>query len=110
LNKNKMGVTGVSRGAIVASMVATMDSSLAALVLISGFYDPEYSLSILEARAPSNPDIADMVKSMKEEMGSDAWRFYQRSALLQVEKIKTPNNDKAVLKKTGSQKLLKLSL
>ena len=32
------------------------------------------------------------------------------SSILSIEKIKTPNNDKAVLKKTGSQKLLKLSL
>lgn len=79
---DKVGLFGYSRGAIVASMVATRDPKLAAVVLVSGVYD-------LEEYYPKirRPGIA---RRMDDETGGIPAAFRARSAIHHAEKIRSP--------------------
>lgn len=81
IDPKKIALVGYSRGAIVASMVATKTPDLAALILGSGFYDfsQYYEAASLGIK-----------KAIENECGLGASRFEERSALLFSEKIKSP--------------------
>ena len=82
---DKVGLYGISRGAIVASMVATQDPKLAAVVLVAGTYD-------LEEAYPMS-DIRGLLRNIDLETdGTPPTReaFRARSAIHHAEKIKSP--------------------
>ncbi len=71
-------------------MVATQDQKLAAVVLVSGFYDFKKALSRLREIGKSNPYVAGMVADLERESGTTDEALRERSALLSVERIRTP--------------------
>jgi dipeptidyl aminopeptidase/acylaminoacyl peptidase len=77
----KIVVEGISRGAVVASMVAARDSTLRAAVLIGGVYDLKGYYNDQCVRGP-DPSLADAIcRSIKEEMPINKEEFANRSAL-----------------------------
>lgn len=74
---------GYSRGAIVASMVATRDHRLAGLVLGGGVYD----LADAHARLPAGSVLGD---NIARESGATPEAFRARSSLLHAESIRAP--------------------
>ncbi len=81
VNPNKVALYGYSRGAIVASMVATRDPKLAAVVLGAGAYD-------FFSWYPT--PLRGIDANIRQETGTSAEAFRARSAIYHVEKIKTP--------------------
>jgi dipeptidyl aminopeptidase/acylaminoacyl peptidase len=83
IKDNRVLIQGVSRGALVAGMVAAHDSSIKGIVLISGLYDlPAYASHAKSAMAIS------VVDSMKAETGSTAEALKVRSLLYYAQDIK----------------------
>ncbi|MBT4793126.1 MAG: prolyl oligopeptidase family serine peptidase [Halobacteriovoraceae bacterium] len=77
----KIALIGYSRGAIAASMVATKDQRLAALVLGAGFYDFKQYFQ----------DAPQGIKNaITRECGTNESMFNERSALKHVTSIKSP--------------------
>lgn len=76
---DKVALYGLSRGAIVASMVATRDQTLAAVVLAAGAYD-------FFTWYPTPMGGANI----RREAGTSAEAFRARSAIYHVDKIKAP--------------------
>ncbi len=83
ISSNRVVIVGISRGALVAGLLAAHDPSIAGIVLISGLYD----LSIFVAHWKS-PQARQIVNSITEETGggSDALRL--RSVLNYAGEIK----------------------
>lgn len=80
---NRVLIQGVSRGALVAGMVAAHDPSIRGIVLISGLYDlPVYASHAKSAMAVS------IVDSMKVETGGTAEALKARSLLYSAQDIK----------------------
>jgi dipeptidyl aminopeptidase/acylaminoacyl peptidase len=80
---NRVLIQGVSRGALVAGMVAAHDPSIRGIVLISGLYDlPAYANHAKSAMAVS------IVDSMKAETGGTAEALRARSLLYYAQDIK----------------------
>jgi dipeptidyl aminopeptidase/acylaminoacyl peptidase len=80
---NKILIQGVSRGALVAGMVAAHDPSIRGIVLISGLYDlPAYASHAKSAMAVS------IVDSMKAETGGTTEALKARSLLYYAQDIK----------------------
>lgn len=80
---NRILIQGVSRGALVAGMVAAHDPSIRGIVLISGLYDlPAYASHANSAMAVS------IVDSMKAEAGGTAQALKARSLLYYAEDVK----------------------
>ena len=77
----KVAIFGYSRGAIVASMVATQDQKLAAVVLGAGAYD-------FFSWYPT--PLRGIDGNIRVEAGTSAEAFRARSAAYYVEKIKAP--------------------
>ena len=77
----KVALYGYSRGAIVASMVATQDPQLAAVVLGAGAYD-------FSRWYPTPVRGIDM--NIEHEAGTSAEAFRARSAILHVDTITAP--------------------
>lgn len=78
---DKIALYGYSRGAIVASMVATQDQRLAAVVLGAGAYDfSELYKSTLSG----------IKTNIRTEAGTSDEAFKARSSIYHVEKIKSP--------------------
>ena len=73
---NKIVIEGISRGAVVASLVAAHDASIAGIVLISGLYDLN---SFAAARKSGEARL--IVRSMIEETGGGKDALWARSAL-----------------------------
>jgi len=90
---DRVALEGVSRGAIVAGLVATHDTRIRAMVLISGAYD----LPTLFGSNPG-PRPAALSRSMVDEMRSDiaketdgsANALRERSVLATASRIRTP--------------------
>jgi dipeptidyl aminopeptidase/acylaminoacyl peptidase len=83
IRENKVLIQGVSRGALVAGMVAAHDPSIRGIVLISGLYDlPAYASHAKSAMAVS------IVDSMKAETGGTAEALRSRSLLYYAQDIK----------------------
>jgi len=81
MNPNKVALYGYSRGAIVASMVATRDPKLAAVVLGAGAYD-------FFSWYPT--PLRGIDANIRLEAGTSAEAFRARSAMYHAEKIKAP--------------------
>jgi len=81
VNPNKVVLFGYSRGAIVASMVATKDQNLAAVILGAGAYD-------LFKWYPT--DLRGINTNIETEAGTSSKAFRDRSAIYHVDKIKAP--------------------
>jgi len=80
---NRVLIHGVSRGALVAGMVAAHDPSIRGIVLISGLYDlPAYA-----SHAKSEMAVS-IVDSMKAETGGTAEAWKSRSLLYYAQDIK----------------------
>jgi dipeptidyl aminopeptidase/acylaminoacyl peptidase len=80
---NRILIQGVSRGALVAGMVAAHDASIKGIVLISGLYDlPAYVSHAKSAIAVS------IVDSIKAETGGTAEALKARSLLYSAQDIK----------------------
>jgi dipeptidyl aminopeptidase/acylaminoacyl peptidase len=73
---NKIVIEGISRGAIVASLVAAHDVSIAGIVLISGLYD----LTTFIAN-PKSAEAKLIARSMVDETGGGSDALRARSAL-----------------------------
>lgn len=78
---DKVALSGYSRGAIVASMVATRDQTLAAVVLGAGIYD-------FFKLYPTG--IRGIDANIRNEAGTSDEAFRARSAAYHVEKINAP--------------------
>ena len=78
---NKLAIYGYSRGAVVASMVATKDPTLAAVVLGAGAYD-------FFSWYPT--PLRGIDANIRQEAGTSAEAFRARSAIYHVDKIKAP--------------------
>ena len=81
VNPNKVALYGYSRGAIVASMVATRDPKLAVVVLGAGAYD-------FFSWYPT--PLRGIDANIRHEAGTSAEAFRARSAIYHVDKIKAP--------------------
>jgi dipeptidyl aminopeptidase/acylaminoacyl peptidase len=76
-------IEGISRGALVAGLVAAHDPSIRGIVLISGLYDlPSY------ARAARSPMSLSIVDSMKAETGGGEDALKARSLLYVAQGLK----------------------
>jgi len=80
---NRILIQGVSRGALVAGMVAAHDPSIRGIVLISGLYD----LAAYASHAKSAM-AASIVDSMKAETGGTAEALKSRSLLYCAQDVK----------------------
>jgi dipeptidyl aminopeptidase/acylaminoacyl peptidase len=78
---DKIALFGYSRGAIVASMVATQDQRLAAVVLGAGAYD------FFKWYPTPLPGID---KNIEMEAGTSNEAFKARSSIYHIDKIRTP--------------------
>lgn len=78
---DKIGLSGYSRGAIVASMVATKDTRLGAVVLSAGMYD-------FNEGYPTG--ITGLDHNIEIESGTTDAAFAARSAMLHTGKIRAP--------------------
>lgn len=81
VNPDKIGLMGYSRGAIVASMVATKDTRLAAVALAAGMYD-------VKSGYPTGIRVFD--RNIRREAGTSDEAFKARSAVHHAERIKSP--------------------
>lgn len=88
---DRIALEGVSRGAIVASLVAVRDTSIRAMVLISGEYD---FASPIDGSTPAGrraQEHRDFVRpAIAEETDGSPAALQARSALLQASRIRTP--------------------
>jgi dipeptidyl aminopeptidase/acylaminoacyl peptidase len=81
VNPSKVGLYGNSRGAIVASMVATKDPPLAAVVLGAGAYN-------FFSWYPT--PLRGIDANIEREPGTSAEAFRARSAMYHADKIRVP--------------------
>jgi dipeptidyl aminopeptidase/acylaminoacyl peptidase len=80
---DRVVIQGISRGALVAGLIATRDPSLAGIVLISGLYDlPEFAANLKTAQA------RQIVNAMADETGGGSDALRTRSVLYAAQKIK----------------------
>jgi dipeptidyl aminopeptidase/acylaminoacyl peptidase len=83
VKNNQIVIEGISRGALVAGMVAAHDPSIRGIVLISGLYDlQEY------ARHAKSPIAISIVDSMKKETDGSDNALRSRSLLNYAQDIK----------------------
>ncbi len=82
--KNKLVIQGISRGAMVASLIAAHDDSVSGIILISGLYD----LTQFVAEANKNQIKQAVMDSLIAETGGGAEALRTRSALPFAGKIK----------------------
>ena len=91
VRRDRIGLEGVSRGAVVASLVAARDTTIRAMVLISGAYDFVTPLDSSTAAGRRNIARRDQVRSdIAAETDGTAAALRARSALSQVSHIRTP--------------------
>ena len=79
----KVVIEGISRGALVAGLIAARDASLAGVVLISGLYDlPQFAANSKSAQAKQ------IVDAMVDETGGGSDALRARSILYSAQNIK----------------------
>ena len=88
VNPNKIVMEGVSRGAVVASMVAAGDSKLRAVVLISGVYDMKLFYNTQCLSGSKTPVVGSICESIRQEMPVTDQGFSDRSARDYASKMK----------------------
>lgn len=83
VSANKVVIEGVSRGAVVAGLLAAHDPSLAGVILISGVYDlPQFAADSRSTRAQQ------IVQAMRSETGGTREALQARSVLYSAQNIK----------------------
>jgi dipeptidyl aminopeptidase/acylaminoacyl peptidase len=83
IKADRVLIQGVSRGALVAGLVAVHDPSIRGVVLISGVYDlQEY------VQHPKSAAAGTVIDSMKQETGGSEDALKARSLLFNAQKIK----------------------
>jgi len=89
VQRDRIGLEGVSRGAIVASLVAAADTGIRAMVLISGAYDFVTPLDSTTAAGRRNIARRAIVRDdIARETDGSQGALRTRSALLQAKKIR----------------------
>jgi dipeptidyl aminopeptidase/acylaminoacyl peptidase len=83
IKENRIVIQGISRGALVAGMVAAHDPSIRGIVLISGLYDLQ-----AYARQAKSAMAASVVDSMKMETGGTDEALKSRSLLFFAQDLK----------------------
>jgi|HubBroStandDraft_3_1064219.scaffolds.fasta_scaffold33707_2 dipeptidyl aminopeptidase/acylaminoacyl peptidase len=88
VDPRKIAIEGISRGAVVAAMVAAHDANVRTAILIGGVYDLKgyYNDHCAPARKTSMPD--SICQSISEEMPINDEEFANRSALDYAANIK----------------------
>jgi len=86
----KIAVYGVSRGAIVAAMLTTRDSRLAAAVLMSGTYDLGELYRRISAPSETRFLLTAIAANLRHETDASEEAFRARSALAHAATIRTP--------------------
>ena len=82
---NRLLIQGVSRGAMVAGLLASQDSGIAGVIMISGVYDlPEY---VREAKSPMQKSVVD---ALITETGGSEQALRSRSVLYFAQNFKAP--------------------
>jgi pimeloyl-ACP methyl ester carboxylesterase len=82
---NGILIQGVSRGAMVAGLLASQDSGIGGVVMISGAYDlPEY---VREAKSPMQKSVVDALIS---ETGGSEQALRSRSVLYFAQNFRAP--------------------
>lgn len=88
---DRIALEGVSRGAVVASLVASRDTTIRAMVLISGVYDFTSRLDSSTAAGRLNIARRNQVREdIARETDGTAASLRARSALSVVDRIRTP--------------------
>lgn len=89
VNPGKIFLYGISRGALVASMVATQDPSLKGVILDSGFYNLR---TVKDQRTLSNiaKETMRMIANIGKEAGLDENALHLRSSMDYISQIKSP--------------------
>ena len=83
VTSNKVIVVGISRGAIVAGLIAAHDPAIAGVVMISGVYD----LAAFVAH-PKSPETSGIVRVIVAETGGGSEALRSRSVLNVADRIK----------------------
>ncbi len=82
-SSDKVVIEGISRGALVAGLIAAHDNSIAGIVLISGLFDLSQSMA-----NPKSSHAQDIAQSMKQETGGGSDALLDRSVLHFARNIK----------------------
>jgi len=91
VRRDRIALEGISRGAVVASLVAAQDPSIRAMVLISGVYDFVTPLDSSSAQGRVNIARRNKVRSdILSETDGTLGALRARSALAVVDRIRTP--------------------
>lgn len=91
VRSDRVALEGVSRGAIAASLVAVTDTTIRAMVLISGEYDFATPIDVTTPAGRRAQNDRDFVQAaIKAETDGSVGALRIRSALLQVDRIRTP--------------------
>jgi len=98
VDSKRIALYGVSRGAVVAAMIATKDSGLAALVLDVGFYDMKASYLAYRSSKGKLQDESAIAENMAAEAGASDQAFRERSSLQSARLIRVPT---LILTSTG---------
>ena len=88
IDPGKIAVEGVSRGAVVAAMLAARDPNLRAAVLIGGVYDLKAFYGNQCASRSKTPVAGSICESIRDEMPVTEDEFAHRSAMSHVVRIK----------------------
>jgi dipeptidyl aminopeptidase/acylaminoacyl peptidase len=88
--RDRIALYGVSRGAIVASMVETRDHDLAAVVLVSGMFDLERMHDRVRREEQTVPEVLGIADNIEREAGTTAEAYAARSAARHAAEIQTP--------------------
>jgi dipeptidyl aminopeptidase/acylaminoacyl peptidase len=84
VSPGRIVIEGISRGALVAGLIAASDASIAGIVLISGLYD----LPAFVADPKSSPTKTSVVNSIRQETGGADEALRARSVLNSAKNIK----------------------
>lgn len=91
VRRDRIALEGVSRGAVVASLVASRDTTIRAMVLISGVYDFTSHLDSSTAVGRLNIARRNQVREdIARETNGTAASLRARSALSVADRIRTP--------------------
>ena len=90
VDPDRIAIHGVSRGALVAAMVTTRDTRLAAAVLVSGTYDLGELYARISTGTGTNAILAAIAANMRAETGASDEAWTARSPLAHAAAIRTP--------------------
>jgi dipeptidyl aminopeptidase/acylaminoacyl peptidase len=88
VDPGKIAIEGISRGAVVAAMVAAHDSNVRAAILIGGVYDLKSYYNDQCIRGPKTSLADSICQSIREEMPINQEEFANRSAFNYAANIK----------------------